>query len=304
VTGTTPSTATSTSSTIAPSDGADAPFKVTPLTSTFGAEIAGVDLSNPLSGPEFDRIYEAFLGHQVLVFRGQTLLPADQVAFARQFGAVQVHVMNQYHAEGFPEIYYLSNLDADGKPSGKHPDKGTVHWHTDGSWSRRTGQATILYADRVPSQGGETRFASMYDAYDVLDHATRERLAGLRAIHSLDFSRTRRHGEDLMTEEQKKARPPVDHPIIRTHPETGRKCVFLGDHAWRIEGMALEEGRDLIEELNRRIIDEGRLYTHHWQVGDLILWDNRCVLHKAETYDTATEPRVLRRCTVTGEVPI
>ncbi|MGH1483902.1 MAG: TauD/TfdA dioxygenase family protein [Geminicoccales bacterium] len=279
-------------------------FQTTPLTNSFGVEVVGIDLSFPMSGPEFDQIYEAFLAYQVLVFRGQDLDPADQVAFARQFGSVQVHVMNQYHADGFPEIYYLSNLDADGKPSGKHPDKGTVHWHTDGSWSRRTGQATILYADRVPSQGGETRFASMYDAYDALDDATRERLSGLRAIHNLDFSRTRRHGVDPMTEEQKKARPPVDHPIIRIHPETGKKCIFLGDHAWRIEGMALEDGRNLIEDLNSRIIDAQRVYTHHWQVGDLILWDNRCMLHKAEPYDTASEVRVLRRCTVTGEVPI
>lgn len=293
-----------TSSSLASSTRTLIDFQKTPLTNSFGVEIEGVDLSSPMSGPEFDQIYAAFLAHQVLVFRGQDLDPAAQVAFARQFGSVQVHVMNQYHAEGFPEIYYLSNLDADGKPSGKHPDKGTVHWHTDGSWSRRTGQATILYADRVPSQGGETRFASMYDAYDALDDATRERLSGLRAIHNLDFSRTRRHGVDLMTEEQKKARPPVDHPIIRTHPETGRKCVFLGDHAWRIEGMALEEGRNLIEDLNSRIIDEKQVYTHHWQVGDLILWDNRCMLHKAEPYDTASEVRVLRRCTVTGEVPI
>lgn len=279
-------------------------FQKTPLTSSFGVEIEGVDLSAPMNGPEFDQIYGAFLAHQVLVFRGQDLDPAAQVAFARQFGSVQIHVMNQYHADGFPEIYYLSNLDADGKPSGQHPDKGTVHWHTDGSWSRRTGQATILYADRIPSQGGQTRFASMYDAYDALDDTTRERLSGLRAIHNLDFSRTRRHGIDLMTEEQKKARPPVDHPIIRTHPETGRKCIFLGDHAWRIEGMELEKGRDLIEELNNRIINELRIYTHHWRVGDLILWDNRCMLHKADPYDTAKEARVLRRCTITGEVPI
>jgi taurine dioxygenase len=107
-----------------------------------------------------------------------------------------------------------------------------------------------------------------------------------------------------MTEEQKKARPPVAHPIIRTHPETGRKCVFLGDHAWRIEGLPLEEGRDLIEELNSRIIDDQRVYAHRWRVGDLVLWDNRCMLHKAEPYDTANEARVLRRCTITGEVPI
>lgn len=263
-----------------------------------------MDLSALPSGPDFDWIYEAFLRYQLLVFRDQELEPAAQVVFARQFGAVQVHVMNQYHAEGFPEIYYLSNLDADGKPSGRHPDKGTVHWHTDGSWSRRTGQATMLYADRVTSRGGETNFASMYDAFDALDEETKQRLAGLRAIHSLEFSRTRRHGEDPLTEAQKKARPPVDHPIVRIHPETGRNCVFLGDHAWRIDGMPLEEGRNLIEELNSRIIDPLRVHVHRWQPGDLVVWDNRCMLHKAEPYDTAAEARVLRRCTVVGEVPI
>ncbi|MGI9434874.1 MAG: TauD/TfdA dioxygenase family protein [Geminicoccaceae bacterium] len=274
------------------------------LTQSFGAEISGIDLSEAQGGLAFDQLYDAFLGHQLLVFRDQDLTPAAQVAFARQFGAVQVHVMNQYHADGFPEIYYLSNLDAEGRPSGKHPDKGTVHWHTDGSWTRRTGQATMLYAECVPSHGGETKFASMYDAYDALDERTRERLAKLRAVHSLDFSRSRRHGDDPMTEAQKQAKPPVDHPIIRTHPETGRKCVFLGDHAWRVEGFPLEDGRALIETLNTQIIDPAKVYTHRWKPGDLLIWDNRCMLHKAEPYDTATEARVLRRCTVTGEVPI
>ena len=195
--------------------------------------------------------------HQLLLFRGQRLEPGDQVTFARRFGSVQVHVMNQYHAEGYPEIYYLSNLGPDGRPSGKHPDRGTVHWHTDGSWARRTGQATLLYAVEVPTAGGETRFASMYDAYEALDEGMKQRLARLRAVHNLDFSRTRRHGEDLMTEEQKKARPPVAHPVVRVHPETGRRCIFLGDHAWYIEDMPFDEGRQLIEDLNAAIIDAG-----------------------------------------------
>ncbi len=288
----------------APSTQSAQGYAAEPLTPSFGAQVHGVDLSQPLSGPEFDRIYLDFLRYQLLIFRDQSMQPADQVAFARQFGAVQVHVMNQYHAEGFPEIYYLSNLDADGRPTGKHPDRGTVFWHTDGSWSRRTGQATMLYADRVTANGGGTQFTSTYDAYDELDDVTRERLASLRAIHSLDFSRTRRHGEDLMTEEQKRARPPVEHPIIRTHPETGRKCIYLGDHAWKIAGMAERDGRELIEAINARIVIPERIFTHHWQVGDLVVWDNRCMLHRAETYDTGTEARVLRRCTIVGEVPI
>jgi alpha-ketoglutarate-dependent taurine dioxygenase len=280
------------------------PFALRELSPTFGVEILGVDLAEPMADAFFDRIYDAFLCHQLLLFRDQHFEPADQVTFARRFGSVQVHVMNQYHAAGYPEIYYLSNLGADGRPSGKHPDRGTVHWHTDGSWSRRTGQATLLYALEVPTAGGETRFASMYDAYEALDDGTKQRLAGLRAVHNLDFSRTRRHGEDLMSDEQKKARPPVDHPIVRTHPETGRKCIFLGDHAWYIQEMPFDEGRQLIEELNAAIIDPERVYTHRWRPGDLLIWDNRCMLHKAEPYDVASEARVMRRCTVVGEVPI
>jgi taurine dioxygenase len=136
------------------------PLALRPLSPALGVEVMEVDLAK-LDDPGFDRIYDAFLEHQMLLFRDQQLTPGEQVIFARRFGSVQVHVMNQYHAEGFPEIYYLSNLDASGRPSGKHPDKGTVHWHTDGSWARRTGQATLLYADQVPSAGGETRFASM-----------------------------------------------------------------------------------------------------------------------------------------------
>jgi taurine dioxygenase len=281
-----------------------AALEVRQLSPTIGGEILDVDLAKPMTDAFFEQIYEAFLRHQLLLFRGQRLEPGDQVTFARRFGSVQVHVMNQYHADGYPEIYCLSNLGPDGRPSGKHPDRGTVHWHTDGSWARRTGQATLLYAVEVPAAGGETRFASMYDAYDALDEDMKQRLAPLRAVHNLDFSRTRRHGEDPMSEEQKKARPPVDHPIVRTHPETGRKCIFLGDHAWYVQDMPFEEGRQLIEDLNARVIDPERVYTHRWRRGDLVVWDNRCVLHKAELYDVANAARVMRRCTVVGEVPI
>jgi taurine dioxygenase len=279
-------------------------LEVRGLSPTFGVEVLGVDLSEPMQEALFDQIYEAFLRDQLLLFRDQRLEPGDQVTFARRFGAVQVHVMNQYHAADYPEIYYLSNLGPDGRPSGKHPDRGTVHWHTDGSWARRTGQATLLYAVEVPAAGGETRFASMYDAHEALDESTKQRLAALRAIHNLDFSRTRRHGEDPMTEEQKKVRPPVAHPVVRIHPETGRRCIFLGDHAWYIEDMPFDEGRQLIEDLNAAIIDPEKVYTHRWRPGDLVVWDNRCMLHKAEAYDVASEARVMRRCTVVGEVPI
>lgn len=279
------------------------PFHVRPLTPALGAEISGVDFTKSMAGDLFDALHDAFLTYQVLLFGVQDLAPGDQVAFARNFGEVQIHVMNQYHQVEHPELYRLSNLDANGNPNGRHPDKGTVAWHTDGSWMPRTGQATIIYSEIAPEEGGETHFCDMYGAYDRLSPAWKARLAGMRAVHNLDFSRTRRHGVDLMTEEQKRAVPPVDHPVIRTHPETGRKAVFLGDHAEYIQGMDYDEGRALIEEVNAMIVHPDLTYRHRWTPGELIVWDNRCLLHRATEYDTATQRRVIRRCTVLGEVP-
>ncbi len=280
------------------------PFAVKPLSPGLGVEIIGVDLARGVDEGLFRAIYEAFLQHQVLLFGFQDLSPERQVAFARQFGEVQIHVMNQYHADGFPELYRLSNLDAQGRPSGRHPDKGTLAWHTDGSWQRRTGQATILYSEVIPAQGGETHFCDTYRAWDRLDADRKQRLAGLRAVHNLDFSRTRRHGEEPMTEAQRQAVPPVDHPVVRTHPQTGRKSLYLGDHAQYILGMDYEQGRALIEELNAHTIQPDLVYAHRWRPGQLVAWDNRCLLHRATAYDVSAEPRVIRRATVLGEVPV
>ncbi|MBV9521263.1 MAG: TauD/TfdA family dioxygenase [Alphaproteobacteria bacterium] len=277
-------------------------LRLRPLEGGFGAEVLGVEVA-AIDDATFPAIHAAFLEHQLLLFRDQRLPPAAQVAFARRFGEVQVHVMNQYHAGGHPELYTLSNLDPEGRPSGKHPDRGTLAWHTDGSWRRVTGQATMLYAERVPAHGGGTAFADMYAAYDALAPEEQVRLGTLRAIHNLDFSRNRRHGEAPMTDAQREAAPAVDHPVVRTHPETGRKCLFLGDHAETIAGMEYAAGRALVEQLNARILASAPTYTHHWRPRDFMVWDNRCLMHKAESYDTAREPRVIRRCTVLGDVP-
>ena len=282
---------------------ATAALATRPLTPKLGAELPGVALGDDMGDELFGAIYDAFLRYQVLLFPAQDVPPGRQVAFARRFGEVQIHVMSQYHADGFPELYRLSNLDPDGRPNGKHPDKGTLAWHTDGSWQRITGQATIIYGEVMPETGGETHFCDMYGAYERLSPAWKSRIAGMRAVHNLDFSRTRRHGEDLMSEAQKREKPPVDHPIVRTHPETGRKCIYLGDHAEYIVGMPYDEGRALIEELNALAVHPDLSYEHRWTAGELLLWDNRCVMHRATTYDPATQKRVIRRCTVLGEVP-
>lgn len=274
------------------------------LTPRLGARV-GLDVGRGLDDAAFGEVYRAFLRYQVLVFPPQDLPPGRQVEFARRFGEVQVHVMNQYHADGHPELYRLSNLDEKGRPNGKHPDKGTLAWHTDGSWQRVTGQATIIYGEVMPERGagGETHFCDMYGAYERLSPQWKARIADLRAVHNLDFSRTRRHGEEPLTDEQRRAKPPVDHPVVRVHPETGRKCLYLGDHAEYIAGMPYEQGRALIEELNALAVHPDLTYEHRWTLRELIVWDNRCVLHRATPYDAATQGRVIRRCTVLGEVP-
>src|SRR5262249_27156754 len=186
------------------------PFAMRKLSPKLGAEISGVRLADRIPDELFHAIYEAFLRYQVLLFPPQDVPPDRQGAFARHFGDVQIHLINQYHADGFPELYRLSNLDANGNPNGKHPDKGTLIWHTYGSWQRVTGQATIIYGEVMPETGGETHFCDMYGAYERLSPSWKKRIAGLRAVHNLDFSRSRRHGEDPLTEAQRIAKPPVD----------------------------------------------------------------------------------------------
>lgn len=278
------------------------PFRLRPLGDGPGAVIEGIAVA-AIDAATFPAIYEAFLKHQLLLFRDQDLPPGDQVAFARRFGEVQIHVMNQYRANAHPELYTLSNLGPDGKPSGKHPDRGTMAWHTDGSWQRRSTKATMLYAEIVPATGGGTGFADMYSAFEALPLDERRRFESMRIVHNLDFSRNRRHGEEPMTDAQRKTAPPVEQPLVRVHPETGRKTIYLGDHAESVVGMGYDEGRAFIDALNDRIVALCRIYAHSWRPGDLMVWDNRCLLHKAGTYDTANEPRVIRRCTVLGDLP-
>lgn len=276
-------------------------FRTRDLTPSIGTEVLGVDLSQPLAEDAFDALYRVFLERQVLLFRGQDLPPAAQVRFGRQFGQLQVHVMNQYLTDAHPELYWLSNVGPDGKPNGRHPDRGTLAWHTDGSWQPNTALATILYAELVPppGAGGETHFCNMADAHDAVV-ARRGSLDRLRAVHNLDFSRNRRHPEEPLTDEQRASIPPVTHPVARVHPETGRKVLYLGDHAETIEGMDYPAGRALVDALNEEAIADERVLRQEWRAGDLMVWDNRSVVHRATPYDTAVHRRIIRRCTVLG----
>ena len=278
-------------------------IKIKKLHKKFGAEILNYKLSKDLNYKSFKEILKTFNEYGILLFRNQNLSIKNQVTFGRKFGKVLIHAVNQNHAKGHPEIYVLSNLDNNGQPSGKHPDQGSLYWHTDGSWRKITGQATIMVADIIPSRGGETHFCCMENAYVSLSESMKLKIDDLFAIHNLDFSRTRRHGHDPLSKKQKNNAPPVIHPIVRTHPNTNRKSLFLGDHAEYIEDMDYSKGRNFIERLNKLATKTKFIYKHKYKEGDVLVWDNRRLLHKGTKYDTANVKRVMRRTTIIGEAP-
>ncbi len=278
-------------------------IKIKKLHKKFGAEILNYKLSKDLNYKSFKEILKIFNEYGVLLFRNQNLSIKNQVTFGRKFGKVLIHAVNQNHAKGHPEIYVLSNLDNNGQPSGKHPDQGSLYWHTDGSWRKITGQATIMVADIIPLKGGETHFCCMENAYDSLSDNMKLKIDNLFAIHNLDFSRNRRHGHDPLSKKQKIIAPPVIHPIVRTHPNTKRKSLFLGDHAEYIENMNYSKGRNFIERLNKLATKTKFIYRHQYKEGDVLVWDNRRLLHKGTKYDTANVKRVMRRTTIIGEAP-
>ena len=278
-------------------------IKIKKLHKKFGAEILNYKLSKDLNHKSFKEILKTFNEYGILLFRNQNLSIKNQVTFGRKFGKVLIHAVNQNHAKGHPEIYVLSNLDNRGRPSGKHPDQGSLYWHTDGSWRKITGQATIMVADIIPSKGGETHFCCMENAYDSLSDRIKLKINDLFAIHNLDFSRNRRHGHDPLSKKQKNNAPPVIHPVVRTHPNTSRKSLFLGDHAEYIEDMDYSKGRNFIERLNKLATKTKFIYKHKYKEGDVLVWDNRRLLHKGTKYDTANVKRVMRRTTIIGEAP-
>jgi taurine dioxygenase len=231
------------------------------------------------------------------------LPPAAHIAFTRHFGELEVHVLNEYHKAAHPEIFELSNIGPDGKPSAVHPDRGTLFWHTDASFQRIPALATLLYAEQVPTRGGHTMFADMIGAYEALGAAERERYATLRVLHDLNVSR-RKAGYPEMSESQRRAAPPVEQPLVRLHPPTGRKAIYLGSHGQEIVGLPAVESLGLIERIMNHCTEPRFVYEHVWRAGDLIMWDNRATVHRATEYDTAIEPRVVRRTVLKGELPI
>jgi alpha-ketoglutarate-dependent 2,4-dichlorophenoxyacetate dioxygenase len=278
-----------------------------PLHPRFGVEVIGVDVRR-VDTDVFTAIVQAFNEHSVLLFRGQRVDDAEQVAFSRRFGPLEATIRTVVsHRAYLPEISNLANVDADDRliPAGDKRllfNAGNQMWHTDSSFKRVPALASLLSGREVPPEGGETEFASMRIAYERLPDATRRLLEGRVAIHSFEYSRGL-VGEGLLAPEHAAQVPPVPQALVRANPVNGRKAFFVASHACEIVGMPTEAARALLRDLLDRATAPELVYTHRWQPGDLVMWDNRCVLHRGRPWDVDRYRRVMRRTTVAGDGP-
>ena len=280
------------------------PFQVRRISDVAGAEITGVDLSPPIGRQLADAIIRAMEEFHVIAFRDQDLTKDQQYEFTLNFGEIESHVGRKADGTQYPIVHTVTNLDEKtGEPTETPHTHGNYFWHTDKSYHAVPSLLTMLHARQVPPTGGDTMFANMVQAYEALSDGEKKSLEGLRCTHSWEASR-RNTGNKPATEEQKRERPPVSHPLVRTHPD-GRKSLYLGMHIDCIEGMDYDEGRAMLKDLEERATAERFVYRHQWKQGDLTLWDNRVLLHRADrNYRMGAHPRVLHRTVVVGTVPV
>lgn len=279
------------------------PFELNRLSKPAGAEICGLDLTKPLDKATRDELMLALLENHVLAIRDQDLTSEQQMAVTACFGTPETHVFHDAAGGKGPKVHMVNNLDRYGKPSRRPMTFGSFFWHTDKSYHEIPSLATFLHARELPPEGGDTEFANMYMAYDALDGEMKEEISDLRAFHSWEANR-RNTGNEPATEEEKRVRPPVAHPIVRTHPDTERKTIYVGIHTDSIEGMDRQEGIDLLKQLYRHATQRQFVYTHQWKPGDLVIWDNRCLLHRVlGNYEMDKHRRILHRSVVIGTKP-
>jgi len=297
------------------------PITVKKLGKHLGAEISGVDLSQPLDDNTFAQISKAFFDNQVVVFRKQKLTPDQQVAFTRRFGVLEHHVRKEHRLEGHPEILIVSNvLNDQGKAIGAE-DAGRF-WHSDLSYKVTPSMLSALYALEVPVKDGvvlgNTNFASTTAAYDALPEDKKKRLAALKNVHSYVYYRNkniqaqkaeqaqgdRAVQEHVLTPEHLAQVPDAEMPIVRTHPVTGKKGLFINEaHTSHIAGLSAAESEALKNEICQHIIKPEFQYEHHWQAGDLLMWDNIAAQHKANFNYRLPLRRLMHRTTVRGTAP-
>lgn len=280
-------------------------FEVRPFNGAVGAEIIGLDLALPINDQDFARLHRAHLEHHVVVFRDQHITPQQQIAFSRRFGVLQIHVLKQFLLSGHPEILIVSNIIENGQSIGLG-DAGKF-WHSDLSYKELPSLGSMLYAQELPSEGGDTLFADMHKAWDTLPQALRTAVAGRSAAHSYTarYSETRFEGNwrPTLTPEQLAEVREVVQPIVRTHPENARKALFVSEgFTTRIVGLPEDESRQLLAQLYAHSVQPEHIYRHAWQPGDLVFWDNRSLIHLAAGCPSHLR-RKLYRTTIQGDAP-
>jgi len=276
-------------------------MQITPLSDHTGAEVRGLDLARPVPQEVQAALNAAFVAHSVLVIRDQALAPPQLLAAVELFGCVFAQHNTRFALPDCPQIHYLSNQDR--FPDGRRyiPGEG---WHTDHSNDTRPPKATVLHAVSLPSEGGDTQFANMAAAWAVLAPALQQRIAGLVAIHVYQSSHSARKLMALPEAGRERVPNAVLHPLVRIHPENGRPSIYI--NPIRIEGIVgldHQEALPLLDELLRHATAERFQYRHRWRPGDLVMWDNRCLLHKANGDYDMEETRYLYRVMLQGEVP-
>ena len=281
------------------------PFEIRPLPGPLGAEVLGLDLSRPLPESEFARLLTGFHAHHVLVFRDQRITPDQQVAFSRRWGPLQRHVLSQFALAGQPEVLIVSNIVENGKPIGLG-DAG-VFWHSDLSYKERPSLGSLLHAQELPAEGGDTLFANQHLALERLPLALRQAIAGRRAWHhylkQYEELRRRNPWRPPLTAQQVAEVPAVLHPIVRTHEGNGRQALFVSEHfTTHIDGLPADESQALLDELFALSTREELVYRHVWQPHDMVFWDNRSVQHLASGCPPQLR-RKLYRTTIEGAVP-
>jgi len=276
-------------------------LRLKPLHSLFAAEADGVDIREPLAESAVRDIVKAMDHYAVLVFRGLPLTEEQQLAFGRAFGSLDLGLKKVFKRPNrlkHDESIDISNIDDSGKIASVASKKmysqlANQLWHSDSSFQNPPARYSMLHSLTNPGKGGETEFADLRAAYDALPDDTKREIESLRAQHYALYSRINL-GDTQWTDEQKNALPPVEWPIVRTHPGSGRKLLFVGVHATHIVGMHIGEGRLLLAELLEHATQAPFVYRHQWRVGDLVMWDNRCVVHRGRRYDYS-QRRELRR---------
>jgi len=284
------------------------PIPVTKCDAALGAEI-GLDLSRPIDEPTFRDLERTFHDNIVVFFRGQNLTDDQHIAFSRRFGELEVHIVKKYLLPGYPEILLVSNIQNE---AGEHiglADAGFT-WHSDVSYRKTPSRCSLLYAREVPRAAdgtvlGDTIFANCIAAYEALPVATKQRLEGLKAIHRYSSRRRVENSpRPKLTAAQLAETPDVAHPIVRTHPYTGKKAIYVtAGECIGIEGMPEDEAVELIAELDAHCVKPEFCYRHRWRVGDLVMWDNASAMHLAICDYALPQRRLMHRTTVIGGVP-